>query len=232
MNNSKDSLGDRMKGYENIFRQHLVKRVPVILRLDGKAFHTFTRHCKKPFDDTLMNAMHLSALKVMKELQGAKVAYVQSDEVSILLTDYEDIRTNAYFDYSINKLVSVTASMMTAYFNDIFTNSSRQVALFDCRAFNVPKEDVSNYFLWRAKDWERNSLAMYCQSLFSHKQLHKKNKQGQHDLLHSIGKNWTTDLRPIEKNGMFIFQTSEGMKSDDSIEPNFNPINELILNYL
>jgi len=84
------------------------------------------------------------------------------------------------------------------------------LAVFDARAFSVPVDDVVNVFLWRAKDWERNSIQMYAHSLFSHKQLHKKNIGAMHEMLHSVGKNWTTNLSDRERNGAFLIRRSGG----------------------
>jgi len=218
------SLGDRMKAnYEHRTRHYLTRRCPVIIRLDGRAFHSFTRGMNKPFDKNLMMAMCQSAASVAKDAQGFKAAYIQSDEVSLLLTDYDDITTEAWFDYNQSKIESVSASLITGYFNQ-YIQTARPAA-FDARAFNIPSEEISNYFLWRAKDWERNSVSMYCQSFFSHKQLHSKCRQEQHDLLHSIGKNWTTDLSNHEKNGMFIDRIGA---AHVDIGPSFLEVNNFI----
>jgi len=117
---SNDSLGDRMKGYENIERRYLTRRMPAIIRVDGKAFHTFTRGFQKPFDMILMQAMWDTAKYLCENIMGCKIAYVQSDEISLLLTDYDDIRTQAWFDKNIQKMVSVSASMATLGFNKTF----------------------------------------------------------------------------------------------------------------
>jgi tRNA(His) guanylyltransferase len=196
-------IGDRIKeNYENRARHYLTRRMPVVLRLDGKAFHTYTRGFDKPFDQRLIDAMVLGAQRVAKNIQGFKAAFVQSDEASFFFTDYDTLKTDAWFDYCKSKMESIAASVMTASFNRKMGGPID--AHFDARSFNIPREEVANYFLWRAMDWERNSLAMYCQSKFSHKQLHGKGKQQQHDLLHSIGLNWTTDLTDQQKNGTWV----------------------------
>ena len=112
-----DNLGDRMKGYENITRYHLPRRTYSMLRIDGKAFKTFTRGLKKPFDDGFINDMDETACFLCKNIQGAKFAFVQSDEISILLTDFETIQTDAWFDGNVQKMASVSASIATAQFN-------------------------------------------------------------------------------------------------------------------
>ena len=206
----KDSLGDRQKTYENVYRHYLIRRMPVIIRIDGKAFSSFTRGCNRPFDQDIINCMTEAALAVAKEMQGFCCAYVQSDEASFLLVDYQQLETEAWFDNNVNKLVSISASIMTARFNELWAKRNGKLAHFDSRAFNVPREDVSNYFLWRNQDWERNSLQMYAQSNFSHKELHKKNKVDMHEMLHQKGKNWATDLNDQQKNGTWLIRCSAG----------------------
>jgi tRNA(His) 5'-end guanylyltransferase len=112
---------------------------------------------------------------------------------------------------------------MTAGFNHL--SKFKGLAHFDARAFNIPESDISNYFLWRAKNWERNSLQMYARSFFSSKQLHKKRREDMHEMLHSIGKNWTEDLSDIKKNGTWIFKTEKGIITRSDILPNFLSIN-------
>lgn len=197
----RDSLGDRMKfNYENRSKTFLTRRMPVILRLDGKAFHTLTRKAEKPFDTRIEQAMSIAMQAVCKEVSGAKVAFTQSDEISILLVDYDKLTTEAYFDYQVQKMCSVCASIASV----AFTLDYGKTAHFDCRVFNIPKEEVSNYFLWRQKDWIRNSVSMLAQAYFSQKQLHKKSQQDMHEMLHSIGINWA-HLEDRRKNGLWYF---------------------------
>lgn len=201
-----DSLGDRMKTYESVTKNFLTRRMPVIIRIDGKAFHSFTKGFNKPFDDILIATMQDTAKYLCENIQGCKLAYVQSDEISLLLTDYEKITTDAWFGNNIQKMASVSASMTTMIFNNLFSNnvweyqtvntdwnlddgidgdvredSKEQLetyknkmgtAMFDSRVFNLPKEEVCNYFIWRQQDATRNSIQMLAQSEFSHKELH------------------------------------------------------------
>jgi len=200
-------IGDRMKrNYECRFRHELVRRVPVIVRVDGRAFHTYARGFRRPFDAKLMSAMDIAAYRVARQVQGCKAVYVQSDEASFLLTDYDTLATEAWFGYCQNKVESISASLMTAEFNSVVAvtapdRAGGRLATFDARAFNVPREDVANYFLWRVKDWERNSLSMYCGAFFTPREMHKKSASQQHEMLCSIGKNWATNLNCREKNG-------------------------------
>ena len=195
-----DDLGDRMKRYEDVWRAKLIRRTPVILRLDGKAFHTLTnKFCKSSFDSEFHNAMVNSAFKTVVEIQGAKCVYVQSDEVSILITDFETLQTDAWFDYNVQKMTSVSASYMSVH----FSRTIGVPAVFDARVFNLPKEEVCNYFIWRQKDWIRNSVSLLTRMHYSHKEMDGKSKADQHEMLHQKGVNWS-DMEDHWKNGVFI----------------------------
>lgn len=118
-----DSLGDRMKGYEGVSRNFLTRRVPAIIRLDGKAFHTFTKGMKKPFDPVLTQAMQETMKYLCENIQGCVLGYTQSDEITLVLTDYATIQTDAWFGYNVQKMCSVSASMATMAFNQIFSHT-------------------------------------------------------------------------------------------------------------
>ena len=193
----KDSLGDRMKhNYEEVYKARLVRRMPVVIRLDGVAFHTFTRGFDKPFDKLMIKTMQQTMKYLCEHVQGCVFGYTQSDEITLVLIDYAKLESSAWFDYEVQKLVSVAASMATFAFNKFFnrycnvgesgelketdSNDSVQVAhqkavrmgaTFDARCFNVPKEEVVNCVLWRQKDAERNSVNSLAQHTFSHKEL-------------------------------------------------------------
>ena len=159
-----ERLGNRMKeNYEDRFRFKLTRRTPVIMRLDGRAFHTLTRGMDKPFDLKFIEAMNNTARKLLDELQGAKCAYIQSDEISILFSDFDKLTTSAWFDYNIQKMCSIASGIASVE----FTKLLGKTGIFDCRVFNIPKEEVTNYFLWRIRDWKRNSINMYARSLFT-----------------------------------------------------------------
>ena len=117
-----NSLENRMKAYEHITRNYLTRRIPVIIRIDGKAFHTFTKGIKRPFDDKLHEVMEVTTKLLLSNIQGCKLAYTQSDEISLLLTDYDAIETDAWFGYNIQKIASISASMATLYFNRTWEN--------------------------------------------------------------------------------------------------------------
>jgi len=123
---NKDSLGDRMKQYESISRISLMRRNPVIIRIDGKAFHTFTRGFQRPFDDILIECMQETMKYLCENIQNVKFSFCQSDEISLLLTDYENINTAAWFDYQVQKMCSIAASMATLAFNRAFDEKVEQ----------------------------------------------------------------------------------------------------------
>lgn len=201
----KDTIGDRIKRYEFASKTTLLPRSWIVLRIDGKAFHTFTRGMIKPFDQKLINAFVNSGERVAKEMMGFKLGYHQSDEFTFVLTDTDTYDTQYWFDGEVQKLCSVTASMFGAYFNKEMGGTE---AIFDCRAFNVPIEDVPNVFIWRQRDWERNSLQMFARSYFSQKELHGKGHDAIHEMLYSKDRNWAK-LGDVYKNGTFITKTSE-----------------------
>ena len=115
-----DALGDRMKGYENVNRNYLTRRVPVIIRIDGKAFHTFTRGFKRPFDEILVKSMQETMKYLCENIQGCVLGYTQSDEITLVLIDYKRLDSCAWFDYNIQKMASIAASMATMAFNKFF----------------------------------------------------------------------------------------------------------------
>ena len=193
MNEQKDSLGDRMKGqYEDRTRYLLPRRTFTIIRLDGKAFHTLTRGCNKPFAEDVKEAMTAAAVAVVTEAQGAKLAYIQSDEISLVLTDFDFITTQAWFDGNLQKIVSVAAGIASVAFSRVFGRNG----IFDARAFTIPDPvEVENYFIWRQKDAIRNSVSACAQAAFSPKQLHGKKVADILPMLDEIGAPW--DWTPI-----------------------------------
>lgn len=183
-----DSLGDRMKGYENVPRIKLTPRMPIIIRIDGKSFHTYTKGFNRPWDSTIQCAMSLAAIYLIKENIGADIAYIQSDEISLVLNTYKTFETQPWFDGNVQKIASVSASIATYAFNSIMSTTKR--ALFDSRCFVVPKEDVVNYFIWRQQDAIRNSISSLAQSKFSCKLLQGKNSVQMKQMLCDVNLPW------------------------------------------
>lgn len=194
------------ESYENRYRFYLPRRTYTIIRLDQKAGHTFTRGLNKPFDEKYINAMDAAAESLLCEIQGAQFAYTQSDECSILITDFDSKKTEAWFDGNIQKIVSVAASIFTAVFNHCFNWG--KFAYFDARAFIIPdREEVGNYFYWRAKDSFKNCISGYAQYHFSPAQLLRKNTDQKIQMLHEIG---VTSISDYHKFGRFITRDEDG----------------------
>ncbi len=211
-----DELGDRMKGqYEHRTRYLLPRRTYTIIRLDGKAFHTYTRGLNKPFDKDLYEDIDRAIMAMMGEVQGVQFAYTQSDEISLLLTDFALPATSAWFDGNLQKIVSVSASIITAEFNkqrwlrDALLNRATPdfdvTAYFDGRAFTIPDRiEVMNYFIHRNQDCARNSVSMVAQHNFSHKKLQgKSTSQMQEMLMTEADINWSYYPDDL-KNGRLI----------------------------
>jgi tRNA(His) 5'-end guanylyltransferase len=149
--------------------------------------------------------MNETAMYLCKNIQGAQLAYVQSDEISILVHNYKEIETQSWFDNTLQKMVSVSAGMASAVFTSLSPKifGVHKLAIFDSRAFIVPEADVNNYFLWRQQDATRNSVQMLARSLYSHKQCEDKNNSELQELCHEKGVNWN-DCPTSQKRGRCI----------------------------
>lgn len=217
---NKDNLGDRMKNYENVSRHSLIRRMPVILRLDGKAFHTWTVGLNRPYDTNMMSWMSSTLQYLVDEIQGAVFGYTQSDEISILLRDYDKLNSDAWFSNGLQKMVSVAASMATAHFNNRVAKAglNKKLALFDCRAFNLPKEEVTNYFLWRQNDCTRNSIQSLGQAKLGHKKCQNLNNSKVMDELMLLDEpvNWN-DMPTAFKRGICYIRDSDALDLDPPI---------------
>ncbi len=210
-------LTKRMKEqYELRARHYLPRRTYVIVRCDGRAFHTWTRGLEKPYSLDLMACMDAAAIALCKEAAGARLAYVQSDEISLLLTDFADPKTEAWFDNCQNKIETISASIVTSAFNLAVVHrqllpedqqgkicGKRPNAVFDARAFVIPDLiEVENYFIDRQQDAARNSVTMLAQSHASHKVLHGKNQAAQHDIIVAAGDNWANHPARFKHGGV------------------------------
>ena len=233
----RDDLGVRMKEfYEQIPKTKLMRRTPVAIRIDGKAFHTFTRGFQKPFDIVLMKSMQETMQYLCKNIQGCVFGYTQSDEITLILVDYKELDTSAWFDYEVQKLCSISASMATMAFNKFFADAVEQEtcggeylediagkhweamqkgAMFDARCFNIPKEEVTNLVYWRQLDAARNSIQMVGQANFSHSELQNKTCNDIQDMLMlQKGINWNDFPVDCKRGAACIRVNTE---SDDTI---------------
>ncbi len=236
-------LGTRMKTfYEMIPKTKLMRRIPVIIRVDGKAFHTFTRNFQKPFDDVLIESMQETMKYLCENIQGCVLGYTQSDEITLVLIDYKRLNSSAWFNYEIQKLCSIAASMATMAFNKFFFENSKRYmdkygypketmikygdqilayvkavnrgAMFDARCFNIPKEEVTNLIYWRQLDASRNSIQMVGQANFSHKELQNKSCNDIQDMLMTQkGINWNC-LPTYQKRGSCCVRNKIVIESD------------------
>lgn len=242
----RSDLAKRMKDYESISKTKLMKRCPVICRIDGKAFHTFTRGFQRPFDEILIKTMQETTKHLCENIQGCVLGYTQSDEITLVLVDYKELNTSPYFDYEVQKLCSIIASMTTMAFNKIFQSNVKKVyenhyaekgkctmpydlyetynnainkgAMFDCRVFNIPKEEVTNNIYWRQLDASRNSIQMVGQANFSHKKLQNKSCNKIQDMLMTVkGINWN-DLPTYQKRGTCVIKEEYFESSEDGKE--------------
>ena len=195
----KDQIGTRMKTYyEEISKTRLMRRTPVAIRIDGRSFHTWTRGFQKPFDSILMTSMQETMKYLCENIQNCVFGYSQSDEITLILIDYQKLTSSAWFDYEVQKVCSIAASMATMAFNKFFIKNVNYFkmthkkdntvntycitlayaiekgAMFDARCFNIPKEEVANLIYWRQLDAKRNSIQMVGHANFSHKELQNK----------------------------------------------------------
>lgn len=242
-------LAKRMKDYEIRDRYFLQKRIPVAIRVDMRAGHTFTRGFKRPFDDIFMKSMQETAKYMCENMGNAKFAYVQSDEITIILVDYDTLETDCWFNYRTDKLCSISASMATMAFNKYFSeniikynsthdplieenkrlieryvNAAEKGAMFDARCFNIPKEEVTNLIYWRQLDATRNSIQMVGQANFSHDELQNKTCDMIQDMLMTkYGINWNNFTIPCKRGTACI---RVGAKVTENIKREPQPFGE------
>lgn len=234
MNKAEMSLGDRMKYYEKTNSPQLISRCPVILRCDGRSWHTFCRQFNKPYDLDLINLLNEAAIALCEEIQGAKLAFIQSDEISILITDYDTLYQSPWFGYKGYKMTSISAAQVSVRFYrrfiyhlikqvgtnlegalEILADDSKET-MFDSRVYNLPEDEVCNYFIWRQQDWTRNSIQMLSRSLYSQKQLQNKNTKQLQEMCFQKGHNWN-DLPTFIKRGRCIVYKDSKWQVDNEI---------------
>ena len=231
-----DSLGDRMKEYEATTKTFLPRRSYTIIRVDGMAFHTLTRKFKKPFDETFVSAMNETAKYLCKEISNVRFAFTQSDEISLIITDFEKTQMQAWFGNNLQKMCSASASKATSAFNmamlynyfsleaefqtentdfsiaaDVIKNY--KVGEFDSRVYQIPQRtEVINYLVWRQNDTVRNSISSVAYSLYSNKELEGKNNEQKQEMIFNKGINWN-DLDPCLKRGRITVKVQDGIRS-------------------
>lgn len=205
----KTAIGDRFKRYEAVTKIVLPRRTYTICRVDGRAFHTLLRKAYKPFDDDVTFAMNEVAKELCRQIQGAQFSYTQSDEVSVLITDFETVHTEPWFGGVVQKMASVAASIATGAFIDRY-GTEYGMATFDARVFTIPEPvEVANYFVWRQRDAVRNSISAVAHSKFSQRQLHGKNSDQMEEMLfQEHGINWA-DFSAGYKRGRVIVRKTE-----------------------
>ena len=212
--------------YEQVYNYVLPWRLPTIIRLDGKSFHTFTRGMKRPFDGGFIHMMNLLAIYLCKEIQTSQFAYVQSDEISILLHPYKKLDTQPWFVNEVQKMTSVSAGLASAW----LTKEAGKIAVFDSRVFVLPEAEVVNYFIWRQQDWTRNSISMVADTFYSHKELMNKDSNQKQEMIFAKGVNWGK-LPILHRRGRTILKTAVGWIVDDK-PPIFNKSRKYIEKYL
>lgn len=254
----KDSLGDRQKAYEAVNDRMLVPKMPFIIRVDGKAFHTYTRGFVKPFDNIMGTTMIEVTKKLCEEIAGAVLGYTQSDEITIVCKYTDRIVSQAWFNGRVRKIETIAASKATKWFNKIFSekvhdyienyegteeykntlrlfyNKKIGMAEFDARVFNIPEWDCINNVIWRQQDATRNSVEAVGHANFSTKELHKVNCDGIKEmLLKQKNINWESDFTPYQKYGAFCYKIKETKKvKDKTVERTLwycNPYEEYII---
>jgi len=199
----KDSLGDRIKAAENAFKYTLLKRAYTIIRLDGKAFHTYCKGLKRPYDKGLVEDMQATTKYLCENVQGCKLGYVQSDEISLILTDFDEYSTQSWFDNEVQKMCSISASYATSKFNQLrflravntsplnsndFLKATNKLANFDSRIFQLPTlTEVNNYLLWRQRDCIKNNISTTAMALYSHSELNKKSGSEKQEMIFKKG---------------------------------------------
>lgn len=208
--------------YEDALRLYVPRRTHIVLRIDGRGFHTFTAKLERPYCRPLADALDEAALRLCHEMIGCRFAYGQSDEYSFVLSDMEPATAPLWFDGNIQKIVSVSASLFTGFFNKAF--DCPQPGAFDCRILVIAqRSEVEKYLLWRQLDASANSLNMLASAHFSHKELLGRSTAEKHELLHSKGINWAKQPADFKRGRAVIRHPETGWGIDRDI-PIFNRV--------
>ena len=189
MVSTRDDLGDRIKGYETLLQQVIPASTGYVIRVDGRSFHTLTKHYEKPFDPRIEDAIDFAANALLADISKSLVTYQQSDEISVFVGPGME----HWFGGKVQKVVSVAAGIATAYFNEAIQGKNRKQAkpaVFDARVFALSEGEMANYLIWRQRDAIRNSIQSLAQSTFSHKKLHGKSTADVQEMLNGAGRPW------------------------------------------
>lgn len=219
-----ETLKEKCEALRATTDYRLPKKTYIMSAIDGRSFSRLIKNkYEKPFDDKFINMMNEVAIYVCKNVQGCKFAYTQSDEITFVLTDFENEETSAFFDYRICKMLSIIPSLATAKFNQLVTLNlldtpcsredmkqivaDMQLAQFDCKVWDAENfNNVFAYLLWRQIDCVRNSKQQAAQTYLTHKQLMGKHTDEQIKmLLEEKGIDW--NMYPDNKKyGRFIYK--------------------------
>lgn len=217
------NLGDRIKEYyEDRTKTFLMRRMITIIRLDGKGFSKYTKKLNKPFDDGFSEDMDATTAFLCENIQGTKFGYTQSDEISIVITDFDNLESAAWFDNNVQKMVSIAASMATAKFNELRRKRGFEtLAMFDARVFQVPTVDeMVNAMIFRQQDCTRNSISMAAYHLIGDKPTKNKSGEEKQEMLFQMkGVNWN-NYKTKYKRGTVVRKiqfTKEGPNGEKAI---------------
>lgn len=211
MSRHADELGDRMKAYERVTDVRLDTSMPIIARIDGRAFSAYTRGCNKPFDARVSGAMRATAAYLVEQ-SHALIGYVQSDEITLIWINEDG--GSIFFDGRVLKLCSVLASMAAVRFDREFRG--QRMPAFDCRVWQVPsKEEAANTLLWRALDARKNSVSSACRAHFSAKAMHGKDQDDMRAMLASAGIDFNVTYPSEDRYGVYYRRVSGEREIDD-----------------
>ena len=218
---SKDSLGDRMKSFENVeAMRKLDSSLPIMVRLDGRAFHSFTRGMERPFDVKMTQLMQATTMHLVEQT-NAVLGYTQSDEISLVLLTTGD--SQPYFGARVQKICSTLASVCSVFFNtnlpSFFPDRVKMFPVFDCRAWNVPSlTEAANTILWRELDASKNSIQMAARSMFSHNSLQDlTGAQMVEKMLAEKGVSWDDYPSEFKRGSFFRRVTTESAFTTEEI---------------
>ena len=212
--NEFEALGNKMKEYEKMYSTRLLPSLPIMVRLDGRSFHTFTKGMNRPFDAGMSAAMKAAAVAVLEETKGY-ISYTQSDEITAIIPD-------TYFNGKKEKTISVLAATASVAFvlelQKHYPEKVQKLPQFDCRLWQFADRSLyAQNLLWRETDATRNSLSMACSAHFSQRTLHGVNSAGQHNLLHTIGINWNDYPAHFKRGSYFARRNVEVVLTDADV---------------